>query len=70
MSTEKTKDTKDKTGCTDFGSTPKGFQEMFEGMSKCCTGQGGSFDCSAMVKGMMETCCAPKTKKSEGARRK
>jgi hypothetical protein len=47
MSTEKTKDTKDKTGCTDFGSTPKGFQEMFEEMSECCTGQGGSFDCSA-----------------------
>jgi hypothetical protein len=54
MSTEKTKDTKDKTGCTDFRSTSKGFQEMFEGMSKCCMAQGGSFDCSAMMDRMMK----------------
>jgi hypothetical protein len=64
MSTEKIKDTKDKSGCTDLGSTPKDFQEMFERMSKCFKGQGGSFDCSAvmdrMMKNMTEMCCGPK----------
>jgi hypothetical protein len=69
MSTEKTNDTKDKTGCTDFGSTPKGFREMFEGMSRCCMGQESSFDCSAMMKGMMGTCCAPKPENTKGERR-
>lgn len=60
MPTEGTKDKGGKAGCTDFGSTSKDFQEMFEAMSKCCTGQGGSPDCSAIMKGMMEMCCGPK----------
>ncbi len=44
--------------------------EMFEMMKKCCTGEEAFSDCSAMMKGMMETmrghsCCAPKTKGAE-----
>jgi hypothetical protein len=39
-------------------------------MSKCCTGQGGAFDFSSMGKGMMETCCAPKTENMNDERRK
>ncbi len=53
--------------------TPGDFKRMFEMMSKCCAGQGGSTDCSAMMdgmmKGMMEMCCRPKadsTKEDRG----
>ena len=57
MSTEDTKEKDDKAGCTDFESTLKGFQYMCDGMSKCCAGQDGPIDCSAM----MERCCGPKS---------
>jgi hypothetical protein len=70
MDTKETKGKRPKGGCNDFGSTSKGFQEMFEGMSKCCTGQDGSIDCSAMIKGMMGTCCALKTENTRDERRK
>ena len=64
MPTEGTKDKGDKAGCSDFGSTFKDFQEMFEAMNKCCTGQGGSPDCSGMMKGMMKMCCGRKADNS------
>jgi len=60
MPTEGTKDKGGKAGCTDFGSPFKDFEEMFEAMSKCCTGQGGSPDCSAIMQGMMKMCCGRK----------
>ncbi len=66
MHTEETKDKEDKAKSADSGCAPMG-HGMFEMMSKCCAGKGGSTDCSTMMKGMMETmrsrpCCAPKTK--------
>ncbi len=51
MSTEKTSGKRDEATCCS-GSEGR---RMFEMMSACCTGQGGSFDCSTMMKGMMET---------------
>ena len=56
MDTKETKEKRFKGGCNDF-------QKMFEGMSKCCTGQNGSIDRSAIMdkmKTMMGLCCAPK----------
>ncbi len=70
MSTEKTEEKRDKAGRADFWSTSKGFQEMVGRMSKCCTDQDGSIDCSAMMKAMMGTCCAPKAENPKGERRK
>ena len=62
MNTEETKDKGKKAGCADFTTKFKG---MFEGMSRCCTGQEGSIDCSAMMNGMMkemmEKCCGTRT---------
>ncbi|MBW1850804.1 MAG: hypothetical protein JRJ15_05120 [Deltaproteobacteria bacterium] len=68
MNTEETKDRKDKVGCTDFTSSFRGFQEMFKGMGKCCMGQEGSLNCSAM----MEKCCGARTdnNKSESKSKK
>ena len=64
MSTKKTKEKGDKAKFTDFGSSFKGLKGISEMMSKCCAGQAGSTDCSAMMdgmmKGMMEMCCRPK----------
>lgn len=59
-----TKDNGTKTKSTDFGCcNPENFKEMCEKMSKCCPGQGDSFDFSAMkgvmTKNMMERCCGP-----------
>ena len=51
MDREKAKEKRDKKGCEDFGSAYKGFQEMFEKMRECCTGQEGSIDCCAMMGG-------------------
>jgi hypothetical protein len=69
MSTEETKDKKEKARCADFGCTPENFKKMFEMMEKCCPGQGDSMDCSAMMggmmKGMTEMCCEPKTDKTK-----
>ena len=56
MDTKETKEKRPKSGCNDF-------QKMFEGMRKCCAGQDGSIDCSAIMdrmKTMMEMCCASK----------
>ncbi|UCF85271.1 MAG: hypothetical protein JSV50_06445 [Desulfobacteraceae bacterium] len=63
MNRKETKEKRPKGGCNDFESNFKSFQEMFEGMSKCCMGQDGSIDCSAIMdrmKTMMEMCCASK----------
>lgn len=64
MSKKQRKEKGDKAKCTDFGSSFKGFKGISEMMSKCCMGQGGSTDCSAMMdgmmKGMMEMCCGQK----------
>ena len=73
MDTEETNDKGDKAKSANFGSAPMG-HGMFEMMSKCCAGQGGSTDCSTMMKGMMETmrshpCCSPGTGDSESERR-
>jgi hypothetical protein len=64
MKTEETKDNREGAKSMDFGCAPLG-QGMVEMMRKCCTGQGGSPDCSSMMKNMMETmnkqaCCASK----------
>ena len=71
MSTKETKEKGGRAGYAEFN--PGDFKRMFEMMSKCCAGQGGSTDCSAMMdgmmKGMMEMCCRPKadnTKEDRG----
>jgi hypothetical protein len=60
-----TKDEESKVGCTDFTSACKGFQGMFQEMTKCCADKGGFTDCPAtmeeMMKEMMQMCCRPKT---------
>jgi hypothetical protein len=65
MDTDKTNEKGDKAQSADSGCAPTG-HGMFEMMSKCCTGQDGSPDCSAIMKGMMEAMkghsgCSPKT---------
>lgn len=65
MQTEETKDNGTKAESPDFGCCgPENFQKMFEKMSKCRPGQGDAPDFSAMkgamMKNMMEMCCAPK----------
>ena len=74
MRAEETKNKGDKAKSTDFGFAPTG-RRMFEMMSKCCAGQGGFPDCSAMMKGMMETmrnqsCCTPPKEGTKFERRK
>ncbi|MEE9496565.1 MAG: hypothetical protein V3V39_08565 [Desulfobacterales bacterium] len=61
MDTEKTKDSKDKAGGTDFSCNPQDFKGMFGMMGKCCSAQDGMPDCSATMKTMMQNCCGPKT---------
>ncbi len=73
MDTEETNEKGDKAKSADSGCAPMG-HGMFEMMSKCCAGQGGSSDCSTMMKGMMETmrshpCCAPGTGDTGSERR-
>ena len=58
------KDNGAKAKDTDFGCcNPENFKEMFEEMSKFCSGQSDSPDFSsmkgAMMKNMMEMCCRP-----------
>ncbi len=39
---------------------PKEFQKMFEMMRKCCEGEKGTIDCSAMMEFMKKCgCCGP-----------
>jgi hypothetical protein len=73
MCTEETHEKEDKAKSADSGCAPMG-HEMFEMMSKCCTGQGDSADCSTMMKGMMEKmrshpCCLSGTGDTESERR-
>jgi len=70
MQTEETKDTGTKAEGAEFGCcNPENFKKMFEMMSKCCKGQDGSIDCSAMADGMMKTmmemCCSSETDNSK-----
>ncbi len=72
MTAEETNEKGDKTtsGCCGFDDS-----RMFEMMGGCCTGQGGSPDCSTMMENMMEMmrikpCCGEKTKNEpEGGRK-
>ncbi len=72
MNTEETNEKGDttKSGCCGFDDS-----RMFEMMGGCCTGQGGSADCSTMMKSMLEVmrskpCCSEKTKnESEGGKK-
>ena len=69
MQTEETKDTGDTAKSVDFEFASMG-KRMCEMMSKCCPGQGGFPDCSAMMKNMMEAmedqpCCKPRTENSK-----
>jgi hypothetical protein len=73
MDTEETNEKGDKAKSANFGFAPMS-HGMFEMMSGCCTGRGGSTDCSTMMKGMMETmrshpCCSPGTGDAESERR-
>jgi hypothetical protein len=73
MCTEETNEKEDKAKTANSGSTPMS-HGMSEMMSKCCAGQGGSTDCSTMMKGMMEKmrshpCCSPATGDTESERR-
>ncbi len=73
MCTEETNKKEDKAKSANSGSAPMN-HGMFEMMSGCCTGKGGSTDCSTMMKGMMETmrshpCCSPGTGDTESERR-
>ncbi len=72
MKTEETKDKGDTAKITDCGFPMK---QMFEKMSKCCTGQSGGPDCSAMMKSMMkaktdQSCCPPNTEDTEPGKEK
>jgi hypothetical protein len=74
MQAEKTKNRREDTESTAFGSTPMG-NGIFGIMKKCCTGQDGFPDCSTMMKGMMEAmkkqpCCMPKKDAAESEGRK
>jgi hypothetical protein len=65
MQTEETKGNGAKAKGKDIGRcNPENFQKMFEKMGKCFPGQGDTPDFSAMkgamMKNMMEMCCAPK----------
>ena len=73
MNAEETsrKDDKTKSATSGCGAMSHG---MFEMMSECCTGPGGSPDCSTMMKGMREKmrsrpCCPPGTGDTESERR-
>ena len=73
MDTDKANEKGNKATSADSGCAPTG-HGMFEMMSKCCTGQGGSPDCSTMMKGMMEamkehSCCSPETGDAGAERR-
>ena len=73
MDTEETNDKGDKAKSADSGCAPAA-HGMSEMMSKCCAGQGGSTDCSTMMKDMMEKmrnnpCCSPGTGDAESERR-
>jgi hypothetical protein len=73
MCTEEANEKREKEKSANAGSTPMS-HGMFEKMSGCCTGQGGSTDCSTMMKSMMETmrshpCCSPGTGDAESERR-
>ncbi len=61
MNTKGTSKKKEKTNSADHGFGP--VKEMFEMMSKCCGNTEGHPDCTAMMKGMMESmkrqCCMP-----------
>jgi hypothetical protein len=70
MNTEKTNGKKDKAAGTDFGCNPKDFKGMFEMMGKCCNGQDGFPDCTAMMKSMMQNCCEPKTENTKFEKQK
>ena len=52
MCTEETDEKEDKAKSANSGSAPMN-HGMFEMMSGCCTGPGGSTGCSTMMKGMM-----------------
>jgi hypothetical protein len=48
------------------GCDPKGFQGMFEVMSKCCSGEKNTIDCSTMMEAMKKGgCCASKTEETK-----
>jgi hypothetical protein len=63
MDAEDTNKKDDKAKSANSGCGPMS-PGMFEMMSGCCTGPGGSPDCSTVMKGMMEKmrsrpCCSP-----------
>ena len=62
MDTEKTKDSKEKTGGRDFNCNRQDFKEMFEMMGKCCSAPEEMPDWSAMMQTMMANCCKSRTK--------
>jgi hypothetical protein len=73
MCTEETNEKANKAKSAEFGCTPMGLR-MFEMMNSCFKGQGGSTDCSIMMKGMMEAmgnhpCCSPGTGDAGSERR-
>ena len=57
MTTEKTKDKKETTGCADFGCNPAKFEQMFKMMDKCGPGHGVQSNCMEKMKTMMKNCC-------------
>ncbi len=73
MCTEKTNKKEDEAKSANSESAPMS-HGMIEMMSGCCTGKGGSTDCSTMMKGMMETMrshpgCSPGAGDTESERR-
>lgn len=66
MSTGKKKVKEHKAQCTDFTCGPEGFkgmpEEMSQWMSKCCSGQSDSPDCSAMMQRIAKEMCGSEKK--------
>jgi len=65
MTTEKTTDKKETTGCAGFGCNPENFKGMFNMMNKCCSGRDVQGDWQDTMKKTMGTCCGPKTEDSK-----
>ncbi len=68
MTTEKTTDKKETTGCADFGCNPENFKEMFKMTDKCGSGQGVQAGCIDKIKEMMKNCCGTAAKDSKTCR--
>ena len=61
MCTERSKEDRDKSACCDPGQ----FKSMFETMSKCFAGKGGTSDCTEMMEQMKAAFCGAKKEETK-----